>query len=242
MSDQFETLRKLQTLDAELYRLRRQQQEKPRELERSRQQMAEQDALLKSLEERVKTLQLQQKEKEGELQTREANVKKLQGQLFQLKTNKEYTVMQHEIDTLKADNSLLEEAILSVFDAIDQAMKERHAQQLRVEEQKQGLAQETHRIERELAALEEQIGVLERQRQAIAPEIAPQALSTYERILVSREGLAMVPVIQESCGGCHWRLPPQVINEVYLKTRLVTCEHCNRILYADESAPLPPAP
>ena len=229
MADLFEALRKLQTLDAELYRLKRDQQEKPKELERSRAAVAEQDAQLKALEDRGKSLQLQQKEKEGELQTREASVKKLQGQIFQLKTNKEYSAMQHEIDTLKADNSLLEETILSVFDAIDQAMKEKQAQQQRVAEHKQQLAQETVRIERELAALQEQVETLERQRREIAPAIAAPALSTYERILVLREGLAMVPLMQESCGGCHWRLPPQVINEVFLKARLVTCEHCNRI-------------
>ena len=66
-----------------------------------------------------------QKAQELELQTREASVQKLKGQLFQLKTNKEYTAMQHEIDTLKADNSLLEDAILKTFESIDQAKQHR---------------------------------------------------------------------------------------------------------------------
>jgi predicted nucleic acid-binding Zn-ribbon protein len=242
MSDQFETLRKLQTVDAELYRVRRLQQQKPQELERSRQHLAEREALLKTAEERLKALQLQQKEKEVELQTREASVKKLQSQLFQLKTNKEYTTMQHEIDALKADNSLLEETILSVFDAIDQAAQERQTQQRQVAESKQQLAEETARVERELAVLAQQTAGLERQRKELAPAVPSTALATYERILPLREGVAMVPVLNQSCGGCHWRLPPQVVNEVYLKARLVTCEHCNRILYVDDAQPLPPAP
>ena len=190
-----------------------------------------QETRLKAAEGRLKDVQLQQKEQEGELQAREGNVKKLQGQLFQVKTNKAYTAMQHEIDTLKADNSLLEEAILQVFDTIDQAAKQRQVQQQRVMEEQQQLRQETTRVEREIAAIEEQIGQLERQRQALTPAVPPPTLAMYDRVLSLREGVALVPIVEESCGGCNRRLPPQVVNEVYLKARLVTCETCNRILY-----------
>lgn len=235
MADQLEILKKLQTLDGELYRLRRQQEEKPKELERASAEAAAQDARLKDSEAALKTLQLTQKEKEVELQTKEANVKKLQGQLVQLKTNKEYSAMQREIDTLKSDNSLLEEAILKTLEAIDQATKERQESQRQAAECQQRLQAERGRVERELAAIGEQIAQLERSRQALLPDIPPQALATYERVLEIREGLALVPVMHESCGGCNRRLPPQVINQVYLKAELVTCEHCNRILYFDEA-------
>ena len=235
MADTLEMLKKLQTVDSELYRLRRQQEEKPRELEAANARVAAQDARVKAADAKLKTLQLAQKEKEVELQTKEAGVRKLQGQLFQLKTNKEYTAMQHEIDTLKADNSLLEEAILRAFDAIDSAMKERQAEQQRLAEEQKRLTQERARIEQEVAALDEQVGQLERSRQALLPDLDPKAVKTYERILDIRDGLAMVPLINDTCGGCNRRLPPQVINQVYLKASLVMCESCNRILYSDET-------
>lgn len=235
MADQLENLQRLQTLDGELYRLRRTRQDKPRELDAVRAQVAAQEAQFGTLEERLKALQLQQKEKELELQTREANVKKLQGQLFQVKTNKEYTAMQHEIDILKADASLLEEAILKLLDAVDQASRERKVQQQQVAQEQQRLEQETARTQQDVAAIEEQIAQLERQRQEVTPDVPPPALSVYERILSNRDGLALVPMVNESCGGCNRRLPPQVINEVYLNTRLVMCEQCNRILYKERS-------
>src|SRR3989338_7425340 len=122
MPDQLELLKQLQELDGQLYRLHQQQEGKPRELERLEALVAAQAARVAGAEERMKTLQLAQKHKEVELQSREEQVKKLQGQLFQVKTNKEYTVMQREIETLKADNSVLEEAILKGLDAIEQAM------------------------------------------------------------------------------------------------------------------------
>ena len=235
MAEQLELLKQLQQVDGELFRLRREQEEKPQELEEAQARLADQEAKMKATEARLKTLQLSQKEKEVELQTREASVKKLQGQLFQLKTNKEYSAMQREIDALKADNSLLEEAILKGFDAIEQASNERQREQARLAEVQAQLRIEQARIEQELAAISEQIAELERRRKGVVPDVHPPTLATYERILNLREGLALVPLINNSCGGCHRRLPPQVINEVYLKAKLVMCESCSRILYFDEA-------
>ena len=235
MADQLELLKQLQTLDGELYRLRRQQQQKLLELKQAEAQVAAQEARVKAAEARLSSLQLAQKEKEIELQTREASVKKLQGQLFQVKTNKEYTTMQREIDTLKADNSLLEETILKAFDAIEQATKERQREQAQLVEQQGRLRTERERIARELAELEEQIARLARDRQGLTPDVPPKVLSAYEQVLGIRDGLALVPLVNDACGGCHRRLPPQVVNQVYLKAEIVTCETCNRILYFDEA-------
>jgi len=235
MADQLELLKQLQAIDGQLFTLRRQQEDKPRELEEANARAASQEARVKAAEERLKTLQLAQKEKEGDLQTREGQIKKLQGQLFQVKTNKEYTVMQHEIDALKADNSLLEEMILKAFDTIDQASKDRQREQANLSVQQEQLRIERQRIEQEVATIEEQIAQLERSRKLLIPDVPAPTLETYERVLDIREGLALVPLMNNACGGCHRRLPPQVINQVLLKAALVTCETCNRILYFDEA-------
>jgi len=236
MPAQLEVLHQLQELDSERYQLRRQQEEKPRELERVREEVAQQEGHLHAVEERLRALQLQQKEREVELQTREDNVRKLQGQLFQLKTNKEYSAMQREIDTLKADNSLLEEEILRSFDAVEQATQERRREQQQVAAAQEQLQREERRIEEELAVIADALAKLERQRGSLTPGVPPDVLSTYERILFSREGVALVPVVNETCGGCNRKLPPQVVNEAHLQARLVTCEHCSRILYVERAA------
>src|SRR3989338_7525461 len=132
MADQLDILKQLQAIDGELYRLREDEREKPKALERAAAQVAAQEAAVKAAETKLTSLQLSQKEKEVELQSREAQVKKLQGQLFQVKTNKEYSAMQHEIDTLKGDNPLLEKTHPKAFDAIDQAAKERKAEQAKL--------------------------------------------------------------------------------------------------------------
>ncbi len=235
MADQIELLKRLQSVDAQLYQLRRQQDEKPRELEQIMAAVAAQEARMKTGEDRMKSLQLSQKEKDMELQGREAQVKKLQGQLFQVKTNREYSAMQREIESLKADNSLLEEAVLKLFDAIDQAASDRQREQQELTKQQDRLRVERARIEGELAQIEEQLAQLTRSREAVVPEVPPPALTAYERVLRLRDGVALVPLVNDACGGCHRRLPPQVVNEVYLNAKLIACESCNRILYFDDA-------
>lgn len=235
MSDQIQTLRQLQEVDAQLYRLRRERQHKPLVLERTRQLVAEQQAKAQASEAHLKALQLQQKEKELELSTKEANVKKLQMQLFQVKTNKEYTAIQHEIEQTKGDVSLVEEEILTVMDAIETASQDRQAQLAQADEQQAHLQDEEVRLSQELQAIEEQQGRLQGQRNDILPLIKAPALAVYERVLASRDGLAMVPLVQASCGGCHMVQPPQVVSEVHLNAKLVTCESCNRILYLENA-------
>jgi len=235
MADAIDLLKQLQQLDAELFRLRRQQAETPRELARLDEALAGEQSKVAAAEQRIKTLQLAQKDKEGELQAGEANVRKLQSQLFQLKTNREYTTMQHEIEAQKADNSLREEAILKAFDEIDAAAKERQRAQQTLAETTARLQGDRSRIEQALSQLTDRLADLERQRKLLTPEIPPEWLTAYERILGIREGVALVPVMDNACGGCHRRLPPQVINSVLLKAKLVACESCNRILYSDEA-------
>ena len=233
MSDTIDPLRQLQSVDTQLHRLRHEQRQKPLELEQCKHKVATQQAAARAVEDRLKAIQLRHKEKEMELSTREASVKKLQGQLFQVETNKEYTAMQHEIDQAKADISLLEEEILKLLEGIDQAKQEWTTQSAALAKEQASFKQEEARVEQQLGEIRQQIAALEQQRQALTPGVPGEALTLYERILNSRDGLALVPLLESSCGGCHMVQPPQIVNEVDLKARIVTCESCSRILYLE---------
>ena len=235
MADQLEILKQLQIIDGELHRLRKTLAQKPRELEEAKAPVVAQESVVKAAEEKLKALQLVQKEKEMDLQARETSVKKLQSQLFQVKTNKEYSAMQREIDSGKADNSLLEEAILKGFDAIEAAAAARQQAHAKLTEAQGRFAAAQARLDQESAAIQQRIAELERTRQLMIPDVPPKALTVYERILSLRDGVALVPLMKDTCGGCNRRLPPQVVNQVYLKAQLVTCESCNRILYFDDA-------
>jgi predicted nucleic acid-binding Zn-ribbon protein len=232
---ELEPLKHLQGIDGELFKLRRRQQQMPRELERVEARRAAQQERVQAADERLKALQVSQKEQEMDLQSREERIKKLKTQLFQLKTNKDYTLMQQEIDALKADNSLLEEGIIRLLDAVDRPAMHRQRQPARWAHAELAVARERQRLEGELAVISRRMAQLADDRQTVLPGVPAQTLATYERVLALREGLALVPIVVDACGGCDRRLTSQVINQVYLRETLMACEHCNRILYFDEA-------
>lgn len=89
-------------------------------------------------------------------------------------------------------------------------------------------------IEEGIKELETKLQNLEGQRSYIIPDVDKISLVRYEKILVNKEGLAIVPVRGTVCGGCNMNIPAQVVNEIKMHDKLILCELCARILYLEE--------
>lgn len=238
VGEQLKALIDLQEVDRALYDLRRRRRAKPAEIERLKAAYQQEVQRVKGLEEELKAIQVKRANLEGDLAAKEANVKKLQMQLYQVKTNKEYTAFQHEIEGLKADNSVLEEEILKLMEQVDQQKVSLAAVQAALKTKEAHSSEAVVAVEREIAELDAEIVRLQGQRQGIAPRVDSVIRARYERILEKKDGLGLVPIHAEqgTCGGCHMNLPPQTINEVRMKERLIACESCARLLYYPDDA------
>ncbi len=231
INEQIKILIELQKIDAQIYRLKKELAAHPEQQKQMDQAFEKKKMNAKASEDELKALQVKQKQKEGDLAAREDKISKLQAQLYQLKSNKEYSTMELEIKGHKADKSVLEEDILRLLDAVDQAKtalaKEKEilsAEEKHYHEAGQGLKKQAAEIEKSKRELVDQ-------RKVFLPNVDAPLLSQYERILKGLEGLALVPVVGNSCGGCHMELPPQVVNETQLHDKWIVCESCARILY-----------
>jgi len=234
IAEQIELLIQLQRLDSEIYKHNRRKERIPSLIKELEDSFHKKGEVLRQEDSSLKSLLVKQKEKENELASKEETIKKCQGQLYQIKTNKEYSAMQHEIKGHEADKSVLEDEVLIVLDEIEVEKKviEGHKAELKEEEKK--LGEEKAKVNAELKDIEERLKSLNAQRSEMASKIDKRMLGKYERILKGKDGLAMVPVREDSCGGCNLNLPPQVINEIKMKKDLVFCESCARILYIIE--------
>lgn len=235
IQDQVRKLADLQKLDAEFYEYKIALREKPEKIEELKKAFEQKKTGLKELEEKLKAKQLERKEREGDLQAKEAEIAKSNGQLSQLKTNKEYKAKLTEIENFKADKSIIEEKILILMDEVDAANGKIEKEKTAFSKEEKKFADEKAVIEGEIRQLEDKVKVLESQRQQKAKEIDPKLLSQYERILKGKDGLAMVPVKNNSCGGCYMNVPAQVVNEIQKHESLVFCEFCARILYLEDN-------
>ena len=232
---QLGSLVKLQTIDSEIYGLRYEKSAKPEEIKLAEAAFEAKKANMAELEAKLLDLQKQRKDKEGELASKEEATKKLQGQLYSLKTNKEYQTMLLQIQDSKADASVIEDRILEIFNKSDEVKTEVDKEKLRLKEEEKVFLAEKKKVDDRIKEIDDRLAQLEAQRKQIIPDIDPKILTQYDRILGSRDGLAIVTVKNNSCGGCNMFVPPQVINLIKMYEHIITCEMCNRILYIDES-------
>ncbi|MCX5694445.1 MAG: C4-type zinc ribbon domain-containing protein [Candidatus Omnitrophica bacterium] len=233
LKTQITSLVKLQDLDSQIYALGNEKATKPQEIRVLEAAFELKKQGLAELEKKSLDLQKQRKESELELATNAEGVKKLSGQLFSLKTNKEFQAMQQQIADVKADGSVIEEKILILFEESDKIKVQIDAENLRLKEEERVFLQQKKAVELRGEEITGRLSQLDAQRKQVIPSIDPKMLQEYERILHSRDGLAIVRVKDNSCGGCHMLVPPQVINLIRMYEHIITCEVCNRILYIE---------
>ncbi|NLE64363.1 MAG: hypothetical protein GX606_00375 [Elusimicrobia bacterium] len=232
-----ETLKKLvaiQEVDEVLYEHRRQIKEKPVELNELKAKFDKKKTRLTQLQTRAQELELSRKAKELDLKSKEADIIKADGTLMTLKTNKEYQAKLFEIENLKADKSILEEEILKMMDETETLAQEVTKEQAVVAEEEKGYLAEKAKVDAAIAEIEDGMQSFEAKRRELVQDVDKEALAIYQRIVENREGVALVPVVGSSCGGCFMNVPPQVINRLKMHEELVRCEMCARLLYLKE--------
>jgi len=231
LKSQISQLVHLQTIDSEIYVLKSEKEAKPKEIQAIDVAFEEKKKHLAELEQALLNLQKQRKDRELELASKEENTRKLEGQLYSLKTNKEYQTMLQQIQDSKADASVIEDHILGLFEHTDKTKNDAAQEKQRLQQEEKVSQEQKRLIEARIKEIDGRIAQLESQRNQITPFLDKKLLSQYERILLNRDGLAIVSVKDNSCGGCNMFVPPQVINLIRMYERIITCEVCNRILY-----------
>ena len=235
LKDQIKKLVDLQKIDSEVFAIRSELNEKPALIAEMAEEFETQKSKLKGWEEKLKQVLLKRKEVELELKTKEESIVKATGSLSTLKTNKEYTAKLAEIESIKADKSVVEDQILKFYDEGDVIQKEIDQEKKIVAEKEKVFAGRKKEIEDHIRLLEDKVKVLDVQRQQYLPEVDKNLLSRYEKILNHKDGLAIAPVKDGICGGCNMNITPQMINVIKGNAEIVECDMCSRILYLEDN-------
>jgi len=179
--------------------------------------------------------QRKRRQKERDLEDKETALKKYKGQLFQIKTNREYEAMLEEIATAETDIGLLEEEILRLMDegeALNVTTQEKKKQIDKEKEESQKVVAEKRK---QIKALEESTNKTESQRPEILEKLERNIIVEYQKLLETRQGLAMVTASDGVCGGCYISMRPQMFEELKRNEKIFHCPSCNRFLYWDHN-------
>ncbi len=225
----------LQKIDSNIYLLRRKKEkENPLHLEKIKKDFEAKSQELTDCGEKLKQAQLRKKEKDLDLAALEENVRKAKSQLYSLKTNKEYHAKLSEIESLKANVSVAEEAILTLMEEIEKVEQELAAAKEKFAEEEKKFKEQQQTIEKEMNDLGREIEQLEGKKKIVKETIDKNLLSRYEYLVENRAGLGIAPVDSEVCAACHMGVTPQKLNEIKMYKEPVYCQSCLRILYLQE--------
>ena len=224
-------LKRAQELDRAIYGMRQQIESIPEAIQELNRTFEREKNRLTQLESQSKEAQLRQKQKEGELTEKEVLIRKYDSQLSLVKTNKEYSAMQQEIAMLKADSSIVEDQILVILEETEKVQREVREERERLARAEKETQEKKKEFEYQQEKLKAGLNELASKRLEVLKQVTPEARELYEKIVQRKQGVALVPVEGESCGGCRMEIRPQLLNEIKLKETLVVCENCSRILY-----------
>lgn len=174
------------------------------------------------------------KQVELEVDARRQKILKLRDQQGSIKTNQEYKAIEHEVASLQKQISEIEDREMELMESTE-ALKAKLAEAEQVLKREQSFVDgDMKNLDTRLAVIEGEIVQAKAAREKVVPDIDPEWLARYQRILNHTGNLAIVPVEGVSCGGCHMRLPPQQIQDAKRAERMVPCSFCGRLLFVPQ--------
>ena len=232
MFPDLDRLIKLQRVDTTIDDARRKIAAHPVRLAEADARLEEATTRVDAAKERLKDNQDARRALEKDAAVFQGRVTKFKEQLMAVKTNREYTAMQHEIETAQKDLGGVEEKVLELMmdaDVIAADVKQAEtvlaARRKEIEAEKKELAQELTAVEASLARATDTRG-------SLVAEIEPQLLDLFEQLSKGRKGIAICSATRDGlCSVCHVRLRPQVFQLVRQNDSIIQCDICNRILY-----------
>ena len=172
------------------------------------------------------------KEQELEVESLKEKVIKYKNQQMEAKTNDQYRAFVKEIGVVEEEIKALEEKEIQLMEALEQGKAIVAECEAKLETERAGIADELAELDARAAELKEHADKLKADRVRAAENCDAQLLKRYTRILQNKKDFAVVLVENgEHCGGCHMKLPPQVIHDARNPTKIVSCNFCGRIVY-----------
>jgi predicted nucleic acid-binding Zn-ribbon protein len=198
--------------------------------------LAEEKGRLEGVRSALEACQKARRTHEAGLQDLMAKLSKYKGQLMDVKTNKEYTAMLHEIEGAQRDIRSREDDILAEMERAETLATElKHEEGLYKAVEERGRT-ETKALEERAKRLSEQRKGLVAERDQIAATISEEARALFQRVAKLR-GAAVAEARDGMCQLCHVKLRLQMYVELKRNDEIVQCPSCSRILYYEPPAP-----
>ena len=231
VEERLQNLFQLQTYLSEIDRIKTLRGELPNEVKDLEDEIIRHQTRLEKYQEEIKNLKEFIAKKNGEIAQRKVTIEKYDEQINNVRNNREFTFLEKEKEFEGLEIELAEKNIREATEKLELKSQE-------IERTKEGLSDNQHILEekkKELEAIVSETRVEEENIRAkvkdLEQKIDDYTLAAFKRIRKNaRNGLAIVTVQRDACGGCFNRIPPQRQLEIKMHRKVIVCEYCGRIM------------
>jgi len=161
----------------------------------------------------------------------EALIARYEKQLDEVKNNREFDALNKEIELQKLEIQLSQKRIRENGAQKDSKTEAFNIISARLDGRKKDLAAKKEELSSIIEKTDIEEDELHKKSEVAREHIEPRLLKAYDKIRKAyRNGLAVVPINREACGGCFNKIPPQVQIEIGVMKNIIACEHCGRVL------------
>ena len=237
MQEKIMALYELQKIDSKIDEINKVKGELPLEVQDLEDEMAGMKTRIEHINAEIEELNSLTKQRKREVDQAKIMIGNYKEQQNNVRNNREYDAISKEIEYQELEIELAEKRLKEYAGGIKAKKLQLEEAENQMKEREADLAAkkaELEGIEAETAPLVEEYGVQEAQAKE---KIDERLLAAYKRIRRNvRNGLAVVTVKRDACGGCFNRIPPQRQADIRQGKKIIVCEYCGRILVADPEA------
>lgn len=162
-------------------------------------------------------------------------IKKYEKQTDNVKNNREYEAIQKEIEMQTLEMRLAEKHIKDANEEIADKARVLDGAKKNIAAKEANLKHKKGELEKIISETEKEEGEFRAQADKAREKVDARLLTSFERIRKNyRNGLAVVPIVRDACGGCFNAIPPQRQSEIRQRKKIIVCENCGRILVDED--------
>lgn len=237
VESRLKSLYELQTVLSQIDRIRTVRGELPlevRDLEDNIEGLKTRIANYKQEIEELRKKSVAEKEKINDATSK---IEKYKTQIDNVRNNREFDLLSKEIEFQTLEIELCEKHINEYARVTDAKTAEIAATEEQLKDQEHILNEKKEELEEIVSETKQDEERLREQAKALEPKIDARTLAAFKRIRKNaRNGLGIVYIQRNACGGCFNRIPPQKQMEIKMHKKVIVCEYCGRIMIDPELA------
>ncbi|MCD8042564.1 MAG: C4-type zinc ribbon domain-containing protein [Tannerellaceae bacterium] len=237
VEEKLSTLYQLQTMVTEIDKIKTLRGELPLEVQDLEDEIAGLETRLHNYQSEIKDYERAVVDQKNKITDSTALIERYKSQLDNVRNNREFDNLTKEIEFQGLEIEFSQKKIREFGELVNSKSAEIERLAETLEGRKADLVQKRSELEEIVSETKQEEERLREKAKKLEAGVEPRLLSAFKRIRKgARNGLAVVYIQRDACGGCFNKIPPQKQMDIKLRKKIIVCEYCGRIMIDPELA------